>query len=83
MVRVLDLSLVAYHFGEEREQADAFAVAWLPLSAIPAHASTSIWDGRTRYMPFTAEEPPRTLPRGQDSERPAALGWGTVMYAQS
>ena len=34
-------------------------------------------------MPFTADEPPRTLPRGQVNWRLLALGWATVLSPQS
>jgi hypothetical protein len=47
------------------------------------HAFTSRSEGRTMYSPFTADEPPRTLPRGQSRTRPAAPGCGTVLYCQS
>jgi len=48
-----------------------------------AHASTSIWEGRTRYMPLMAEDPPSTFPRGHGRDLAARLGCGTVEYAQS
>lgn len=48
-----------------------------------AQVSYSIWDGRTRYNPFTAEEPPKTFPRGQLSCRLLASGCATVRYCQS
>ena len=53
----------------------------LPIMA--ASVSTSTLLGRTWYMPFTADEPPSTLPPGHPIERPCAPGCGTVEYAQS
>lgn len=50
----------------------------LPPEIMLAHASTSIFDGRTAYMPLTADEPPRTLPRGHPMTRLFALGCATV-----
>ena len=53
------------------------------LPIMPASMSTSTFDGRTWYIPFTAEDPPSTLPPGHPIERPCAPGCGTVSYAQS
>ena len=50
-----------------------------PPGTIAPHASTSSFDGRTAYRPFTADDPPSTFPRGHEIARSAAFGCCTVV----
>ena len=54
-----------------------------PPSMKLAHVSISTLFGRMWYMPFMADEPPSTLPRGHESCLAPAWVCLTVWYCQS